>query len=153
MGVQMMNSSKLKLLSIFCLVILFPITGAIAQTCRIKAGRSTGKCKEYLEVFEYDYVSEKPLFPGGDAELIAFINKTREYPAEAYKKGIQGRVTCAFVVNTDGSVSHISILRGVDPALNQEAIRIFSKMPEWKPGKLDGHTVPVRVIWSVPFRK
>lgn len=124
-----------------------------AQTCRVTAGRTSGGAKAYLEVFEYDYVSEKPSFPGGDTELISFINKNRQYPKEAYKKGIQGRVTCAFVVNTDGTVSHISILKGVEQSLNKEAMRILEKMPEWKPGKHDGHAVPVRVIWSVPFRK
>ncbi len=107
----------------------------------------------YMEVFEYDYVTDKPTFPGGDRNLITFINSTREYPQEAYKKGIEGRVTCAFIVNCDGTVSHISVLRGVEPSLNKEAIRILSKMPEWHPGKLDGKAVPVRVIWTVPFRK
>jgi len=106
-----------------------------------------------MEVYEYDYVKVKPVFPGGNAKLVAFINENRRYPAEAYKKGIQGRVTCSFVVNADGSVSHISILRGVEHSLNQEALRIMSKMPEWTPGRHDGQTVPVRVVWSVPFRK
>lgn len=126
---------------------------ADAQTCRVRAGNSVSGAKAYLEVYEYDYVSEKPTFPGGDACLVSFINAHRRYPAEAYRKGIQGRVTCSFVVNADGSVSHISILRGVEDSLNREAIRIMSKMPEWKPGKHDGQAVPVRVVWSVPFRK
>lgn len=135
---------------------MLPLTFALkstAQTCRVKAGSSAGGCKSYIEVYEYDYVKEKPSFPGGDAKLVSFINENRRYPAEAYKKGIQGRVTCSFVVNTDGTVSHISILKGVEQSLNQEAIRIMSKMPEWTPGKHDGQTVPVRVVWSVPFRK
>ncbi len=126
---------------------------ANAQTTRVRAGNGASGCKEYLEVYEYDYVTQKPVFPGGDAKLVAFINKNRHYPAEAYKKGIQGRVTCSFVVNADGTVTHISILKGVEPSLNKEAIRIMSKMPEWTPGKHEGQTVPVRVVWSVPFRK
>ncbi len=124
-----------------------------AQTCRVKAGNGASGAKVYMEVYEYDYVKKKPSFPGGDAKLVAFINENRQYPAEAYKKGIQGRGTCSFVVNTDGSVSHISILKGVEHSLNQEAIRIMSKMPEWTPGMHEGQLVPVRVIWSVPFRK
>lgn len=127
--------------------------GASAQTCRVNIGSNASGVASYMEVYEYDYVSEKPSFPGGDRNLMTFINATREYPMEAYRKGIQGRVTCAFIVNTDGSVSHISVLRGVEPSLNKEAIRILSKMPEWTPGKHDGRTVPVRVVWSVPFRK
>ena len=144
---------------IFILMALGSVLGfcspdASAQTCRVKVGRNpqTGS-ESYIEVYEYDYVKEKPVFPGGNAKLVEFINNTREYPAEAYKKGIQGRVTCSFVVNTDGSVSHISIIRGVEQSLNREAVRVMSKMPEWIPGKHEGQTVPVRVIWSVPFRK
>lgn len=126
---------------------------ASAQTCRVKAGNPQSGGTSYIEVYEYDFVSEKPSFPGGSQKLIAFINENRKYPQEAYKKGIQGRVTCSFVVNPDGSVSHISVLRGVETSLNQEAVRIMSKMPEWLPGKHEGHTVPVRVVWFVPFRK
>lgn len=128
-------------------------TKASAQTCRIRAGNSSSGCVTYMEVYEYDYVKVKPQFPGGDDKLVAFINDNRHYPSEAYKKGIQGRVTCSFVVNADGSVSHISILKGVEHSLNQEALRIMGKMPEWSPGKREGRAVPVRVVWSVPFRK
>ena len=124
-----------------------------AQTCRVNVGTTPAGCVSYMEVYEYDYVSEKPSFPGGDSQLMKFINSTREYPKAAYDKGVQGRVTCSFVVNADGTVSHISVIRGVEPSLNKEAIRILSKMPEWKPGKLNGQSVPTRVVWSVPFRK
>lgn len=133
-------------------VFLIP-RGASAQTCRVNIGSTQTGCVNYMEVYEYDYVTEKPSFPGGDSQLMKFINNTREYPKTAYERGIQGRVTCSFVVNADGTVSHISVIRGVEPSLNKEAIRILSKMPEWTPGKLNGHNVPTRVVWSVPFRK
>ena len=137
------------------LISLLLTTGlpAKAQTCRVNIGSSASGAQSYMEVYEYDYVTDKPSFPGGDRNLMTFINATRNYPLDAYRKGIQGRVTCSFVVNTDGSVSHISVLRGVNPALNKEAIRVLSKMPEWTPGRMDGKHVPVRVVWSVPFRK
>jgi protein TonB len=57
------------------------------------------------------------------------------------------------VVNADGTVSNICVLKGVEHSLDQEALRIFASMPAWKPGKIDGIPVPVRVIWPVPFRK
>lgn len=107
----------------------------------------------FIDVFEYDYVSEKPSFPGGETKLMEFINTNRVYPPEAYAKGIQGRVTCWFVVNSDGSVSNINLLRSVNSLLNEEAIRIFSLMPDWNPGRIDGIAVPVRVVRSVCFRK
>lgn len=124
-----------------------------AQTCRVAAGYSPEGHRIYKEVYEYDFVDEKPSFPGGDEKLVNFINKHRHYPAEAYSLGIEGSVTCAIVVNADGSVSNISVLRGVEPSLNKEAVRILSKMPRWTPGKHEGKAVPVRVIRCVPFRK
>ena len=105
---------------------------ASAQTFRV-AGEMANGVRTYIEVYEYDYVSEKPSFPGGDEMLMHYINEERRYPAKAYKDGVQGRVTCSFVVNTDGSVSHVRVLRGVEQSLNQEAVRLIRKMPAWCP--------------------
>lgn len=124
-----------------------------AQTCRVSAGVTPDGRRCYREVFEYDYVSEKPAFPGGDNSLVDFINAHRTYPAEAYRRGVEGRVVCSFVVNADGAVSNLKIVKGVEPSLNDEALRVLSLMPTWIPGRLDGRTVPVRVICPVPFRK
>lgn len=126
---------------------------AEAQTYRVSAGFTPDGCACFMEVFEYDYVTEKPSFPGGDDKMLTFINSHREYPPEAYKRGIQGRVTCSFVVNIDGSISHVTILRGVERSLNREALRLISSMPDWQPGKINGMPVPTRVIRSVPFRR
>lgn len=125
----------------------------ISQTCKVKTATLDNGCAVYTEVFEYDYVDEKPQFPGGSNSLIKFINSTREYPQEAYEAGIEGRVTCAFIVHSDGKISHIKVLRGVENSLNQEAIRIISKMPYWTPGKIADQPVPVRVVTCIPFRK
>lgn len=147
-----MNKTRITtLIGVLAILITLADNALHAQTYRVKSGGNSGGV--YIEVFEYDYVNDKPSFPGGEAQLVNFINETRRYPQEAYRKGIQGRVTCSFVVNPDGSISHISVLRGVETTLNQEAVRIMSKMPEWKPGRHEGQTVPVRVVWSVPFRK
>lgn len=148
-----MTIIKKALLLIFCAGSLFISHPAQSQTTRVNIGTSQTGTVNYIEVYEYDYVTEKPSFPGGDPLLVKFINNHREYPKEAYEKGIQGRVTCSFVVNADGSVSHISVLRGVEASLNKEAVRILSEMPEWIPGKLNGKPVPTRVVRSVPFRK
>lgn len=133
-------------------LLLFP-SQAASQTCRVNVGVSPDGCQAYKVVYEFDYVDEKPEFPGGGTKMVKFINTQRRYPAEAYALGIEGRVTCSFVVNSDGSISNITILKGVEPSLNREALRILSKMPVWTPGRIDGHTVPVRVICAVPFRK
>lgn len=126
---------------------------ARSQTIRVMAGIDESGVVSYIEAFEYDFVTEKPSFPGGPTKLMEFINANRHYPAEAYAKGIQGRVTCWFIVNADGSISNVSLLRSVNPLLNEEAIRIFSIMPDWVPGRIDGIAVPVRVVESVRFRK
>lgn len=126
---------------------------AHAQRCRVSMGTTREGTQSYMTVYEYDYVSTKPAFPGGDVKFMEYINRERIYPAEAYKRGIQGRVTCSFVINADGAVSHVTVLRSVEESLNREAIRILSEMPPWTPGEIDGCRVPVRVIRSVPFRK
>lgn len=148
-----MTRNRLILIATLGLASAASALGAQAQTCRVTAGITADGRRSYLEVYEYDYVEDKPQFPGGDSRLVAFINDTRRYPAKAYREGVEGRVTCSFVVNTDGSVSHITVLKGVEYSLNQEAMRIFSKMPDWTPGKIDGKPVPVRVVWAIPFRK
>lgn len=132
---------------------LLPAHEASAQTYRVASGMSAQGNVTYKEVFEFDYVDVKPEFPGGGSSLISYINSNRRYPADAYSRGIEGRVTCSFVVNADGKVSNITVVRGVEPSLNREAIRLLSQMPSWSPGKIKNHNVPVRVICAVPFRK
>lgn len=140
------------LLKLTAALALIPFAGH-AQKCLVSCGTNASGEKTYLEVYEYDYVTSKPTFPGGDEKMINFINSERVYPREAYRRGYQGRVICSFVVNTDGSISNINVLRGVEPSLNSEAVRVLSKMPQWQPGKLDGKTVPVRVISAIAFRR
>ncbi|MDH6356612.1 energy transducer TonB [Parabacteroides sp. PF5-9] len=94
-------------------------------------------------------VEEMPEFPGGDGQLLSFISKSIKYPVVAQENGIQGRVTCSFVVNTDGSIVDAEIARSIDPALDKEALRVISMMPKWKPGKQRGK--PVRVKYTVPI--
>ena len=135
---------------------IFAIFGSqslFAQTCRVSTGKTSRGCKEYKDVYEYDYVDVKPEFPGGGSSMMDFINSKREYPQEAYKNGVEGRVTCSFVVNPDGKISNVKVLKGVEQSLNNEALRIISMMPDWTPGSLDGVRVPVRVIYCIPFRR
>lgn len=131
----------------------FSTFSAMGQTCRVNTGCCPNGASTYIEVFEYDYVEIKPEFPGGSCSMLKFINEHRQYPAQAYAVGIEGRVTCSFVVNSDGSVSNISVIKGVEESLNLEAVRLLSEMPSWTPGKNAGRCVPVRVVYSVPFRK
>lgn len=126
---------------------------AAAQTSMVNCGTNAAGSVVYLEVYEYDYVMEKPSFPGGEEKMIKFINRTRVYPESAYRKGVQGRVLCSFVVMPDGSISNVRILRGVEHSLNCEAKRVLAKMPAWTPGKMYGRPVPVKVIYPITFRR
>jgi protein TonB len=96
----------------------------------------------------FTVVEEMPEFPGGMNELLKYLAKSIKYPVIAQENGIQGRVICAFVVNRDGSIVDAEVLRGVDPSLDKEALRVIMAMPKWKPGKQRGK--PVRVKYTVP---
>lgn len=127
--------------------------GMRGQTCRVVLESPHTETKTYMDVFEYGYVSVKPKFPGGDSKLVEFVNRERRYPEEAYRRGIQGRVMCSFIVMTDGKVSNVRVIKSVEKSLDEEAVRILSQMPDWEPGLIDGRQVAVRVVRSVPFRK
>lgn len=124
-----------------------------AQKVSLKAGIDEKGETVFIEAFEYNCVDDKPCFPGGDSKLLEFINNNRVYPAEAYRRGIQGRVKCQFVVNPDGSISNVSLLRSVHTLLDNEAIRILNMMPNWTPGRVNGVAVPTRVVEVIKFRK
>ena len=98
----------------------------------------------------YSIAEENPEFPGGMAECYKWIGKELQYPTTSAENGIQGRVVVSFVVNTDGSISDAKVIRGVDPHLDKEALRVISKMPKWKPAKQNGK--PVRCAFNLPLR-
>ncbi len=98
-------------------------------------------------------VEKMPFYPPeGDKSLLAFISKNVSYPVIAQENGIQGRVIVGFVVDRDGSVTDVTVLRPVDPSLDKEAIRVVKKMGKWRPGEQAGKTVRVRYQVPVTFR-
>ncbi len=94
-------------------------------------------------------VEEMPEFPGGDAALQRYLASSIRYPVIAQENGIQGRVYIQFVINQQGEVTNAVILRGVDPSLDREALRVVQAMPKWKPGRQRNR--PVRVSYTVPI--
>jgi protein TonB len=118
---------------------------------------------EYVEVTEeevveeeaipFQLVEEKPSFQGGDANQFSkWVNSKLEYPEIAKENGVQGRVTLQFTVEKDGSVTKVKVLRGVDPSLDKEAVRVVSMSPKWKPGKQRDRAVPVTYTFPVIFQ-
>ena len=145
----MLKQLRLGLLVLFTLMTVLPMA---AQVRHVTTVNPMSK-QSYMEVYEFDYVDIQPQFPGGERGLINFINKTREYPYHAYKKRIEGRVLCSFIVGTDGRVSDVRVIRGAsDESLNREAIRVIGKMPKWSVGKVGDHAVPVRMVLPINFR-
>lgn len=101
------------------------------------------------EAIPFALVEEKPKFKGGDANTFSkWVNSRLVYPEIAKENGVQGRVTLQFTVNTDGTVSNVIVLRGVDASLDKEAVRIVSSSPKWTPGKQRER--PVKVTYTFP---
>ena len=96
----------------------------------------------------FQVVEEMPEFPGGMGECMKFLGKNINYPSISQENGVQGRVIVQFVVNTDGSIVEPVVMRGVDPYLDKEALRVIKMMPKWSPGKQ--RNKPVRVKYTVP---
>jgi protein TonB len=98
------------------------------------------------------YVEEMPSFPGGEPALFKYIGENLNYPLDAQKNNIQGKVILKFVVNADGSADRVEILRSVDPLLDNEATRVIKSLPRFKPGKQGGVAVPVWFTLPVSFK-
>ena len=102
------------------------------------------------EAIPFQLVEEKPSFQGGDANQFSkWVNSRLQYPEIAKENGVQGRVTLQFTVEKDGTVTKVRVLRGVDPSLDKEAVRVVSMSPKWKPGKQRDRAVPV--TYNFPF--
>ena len=89
----------------------------------------------------YQIVEEMPSFPGGDQKLMEYIANNINYPQEARDKGIEGRVFIRMVIEKDGSVSNVKLLRGIGGGCDEEAERVIKSMPKWKPGNVGGEPV------------
>lgn len=113
----------------------------------VVATYETEEKEEETQIFYI--VEEMPEFPGGELALRTFIAKAIKYPVVAQENGIQGKVYVSFVVGKDGRVSNARVIRSIDPALDEEALRVVNSLPIWKPGRQQGK--PVRVAFSVPI--
>lgn len=105
-----------------------------------------------VEESVFDAVEQMPEFPGGRDQLNKYYESNLRYPEVAIENGIQGRVIVQFIVNTDGSISDATVIRSVDPACDEEALRVINSMPHWTPGQTNGKNVRVRYTLPVTFR-
>ena len=126
-----------------CRVLVLHRGEPLAKTGDVEALPSGGSIehKHFYDIIDY-------IEPGD----VLVINKTRVYPYEAYKRHIAGRVVCSFIVDIDGSICNVSVVKGANALLDKEAVRVIKEMPDWKAGKLRGEPVPVRCFLPIPFR-
>lgn len=108
--------------------------------------------EEVVEQEIFQIVEEMPAFPGGEAKLMEYVGKNVKYPQIARESGIKGRVFVSFVVEPDGSVSNVKVLRGIGGGCDEEAMRVVKAMPKWKPGKQRGKAVRVSYMLPVNFQ-
>jgi protein TonB len=108
--------------------------------------------KEEVTNKVFDVVEVMPSFPGGQGALMSYLNSHTKYPVVAQENGVQGRVTVSFVVERDGSITDVHVVRSVDPSLDREAARVVSSMPNWQPGKQNGSAVRVKFNVPVQFK-
>ena len=128
------------------------VTQAQTSTYVASAAVVVEEEEEVDENFVFVNVEKMPVFPGGDAALLKWIFDNTVYPTVAAENGIHGRVSCTFVVNADGSVVDVEVIRGVDLNLDREAIRVLSKLPNFTPGEQRGKPVRVKYQASVRFQ-
>lgn len=112
----------------------------------LKEGGTQDKSKPFITV------EQMPRYTGGEQAMHKFIADNMKYPVEAVKNGIQGRVTVRFVVGKEGKISDVTVVRGIDPTCDKEAVRVVNLMPDWVPGKQNGQAVPVYFTLPIVFR-
>lgn len=129
----------MKKLIIMSLMALFGLTTVSAQ--------KTVVAQKNQKVF--DVVEQMPEYPGGIQALFEYLSQNVKYPADAEKQKVEGRVIATFVVETDGTINNVEVVKPVFPSLDAEAIRVLQGMPKWTPGKQSGKEV--RVKYTVPI--
>ena len=130
----------------FTLPIVFRLTGDVDDNQKT-SDNSSVPTEDIFVVVE-----QQPEYPDGVEAMMKFLGDSVRYPIEAQEKGIQGRVIVNFVVNKDGSITDVNVVRGVDPSIDAEAVRVIESMPKWKPGVQRGQPVNVRYTLPVSFK-
>jgi TonB family protein len=154
----MKTQNQFKKSSVQTLILVLPAL-AIMMFAVYSCGRSTNQESAITGIATpppaepvFAEVDTLPVFPGGDREILNFIINNTKYPAEAKKNNITGKVIVKFIIETDGSVSGAEVLKGVDPLLDAEAVRVVGTLPRFeKPAKKDGKIVRVSYMLPITF--
>ena len=122
------------------------------EVLKLKEAVAQPEPKPEVENKVFDVVEQMPSFPGGNAALMKYLSDNVKYPVVAQENGVQGRVVVSFVVEKDGHITDVKVVRSVDPSLDKEAARVVKSMPSWIPGKQNGSAVRVKYNVPVSFR-
>ena len=144
---------KCLLFAISALVLLVVAVAPARANAQDKKGKTTQTRKDTTTDDKiYEVCEQMPIYEGGDAALLKYLTDSVKYPELAKKHGVQGRVVIGFIVEKDGSLTDVKVLRHVDIALDAEALRVVKGMPKWIPGCQDEQLVRVRYNVPVSFR-
>lgn len=122
------------------------------EVLKLKEAVAQPEPKPEVENKVFDVVEQMPSFPGGNAALMKYLSENVKYPVVAQENGVQGRVVVSFVVEKDGHITDVKVVRSVDPSLDKEAARVVRSMPSWIPGKQNGSAVRVKYNVPVSFK-
>ena len=158
-------------MKILCVILFSLISGVTISFSQLKKkkteeskvqipdlNKSVNGCDEVWPTLSHEKDSviivtdETPVFPGGQIAMKDWIEKNHVYPQDALEKGIEGRVYVSFIVDIDGSISMVSILRGLSPSCDKEAIRLVKTMPNWIPAKLNGKAIKMKHSIQIIFK-
>lgn len=122
------------------------------EVLKLKEAVAQPEPKPEVENKVFDVVEQMPSFPGGPSALMKYLSENVRYPVVAQENGVQGRVVVSFVVEKDGHITDVKVVRSVDPSLDKEAARVVKSMPSWIPGKQNGSAVRVKYNVPVSFK-
>ena len=114
---------------------------------------ASGKLEKLGDIFQYNAVDVKPTFESGDANaFVKYVQQNLKYPENALENDVEGKVTVNFVVDANGKIRNAKVVKGVDPELDAEALRVVENAPAWTPAQQNGKNVPVNCSIPVTFK-
>jgi len=144
---------KCLLFVVSALILLVIVIAPASANAQDKRGKTTQTRKDTATDDKvYEVCEQMPIFEGGDAALLKYLRENLKYPDKTKDRGVQGRLVIGFIVEKDGSLTDVKVLRHVDIALDAEALRVVKGMPKWIPGCQDEQLVRVRYNVPVSFR-
>ena len=141
---------KCLLFVVSALILLVIVIAPVRANAQDKKGKTTQMRKDTATDDKiYEVCEQMPIYEGGDAALLKYLRENLKLPEEDKERGMQGRMVVGFVVEKDGSLTNVKVLRAVDIALDAEVLRLVKGMPKWIPGRHNGQRVRVRHLLPI----